>query len=214
MSPVFDKSRLIDLAVGRPWLTLVTSVAVIAAIAAGIVHLVTVDVGIRNHFNQNDPHLIELEKFEDTYAVSDSVLVVVAPPHDTIFSLESLVAIEQLTEALWQAPYVTRVDSITNHSHSEGTEDDLIVEQLVEDSALLDDAKIDRIQTIALSSPEIAGRFVSRDGRFAGLIVSLVLPDNIREKQRFEVVDALHEIIDEHVLPIRTWSTTAMANCF
>ncbi len=186
-----------DLVVERYFWTTAVAFMAIAVLAAGLLHLVTVQVGVRNHFNENDPLLLKLEEFEETYAVSDSVLVIVAPPNNTIFTREALVAIEQLTEALWQTPYSVRVDSITNYIHTKGTEDSLIVEQLVDDVALLDKTKIDHIQQIALTAQETAGRFVSRDGRLAGLIVSLSIPDEGRKEKKVEVVDAAYDLVNE-----------------
>ena len=186
-----------DLVVGRYLWTTAVMFLVIAVLAAGARQLITVNVSIRNHFNENDPYLVELERFEETYAVSDSVLVIVAPPNDTVFTREAFVAIDQLTEALWRAPNSVRVDSITNYLHTEGTADGLIVAQLVDDAALLDEARIDRIREIALTSQETAGRFVSRDGRLAGLIVSLEIPELDRAQTRIEVVDALYGIVNE-----------------
>ena len=185
-----------DLVVGRPWRTIAAAFVMLAILAAGAQYLITVQVGVRNHFNENDPLLIKLEKFEETYAVSDSVLVVVAPPNGTVFARDALVTVEQLTEALWQTPYSVRVDSISNYLHTEGTADSLIVERLGHDAALLDEAEIDRIRQIALTSREIVGRFISRDGRLAGLIVSLAIPDEDRKQKKIEVVHALRDLVD------------------
>ncbi len=190
------KSDFFDWVVGRPAWTIAISFMAIAILTAGVQQLITVGVDLRNHFNDDDPHLIELDNFEDLYALSDGVLVVVAPPNDTVFTREALVAVEDLTEALWQTPYSTRVDSITNYSHTEGQEDTLIVEPLVDDATFLDDGKIERIRFIALTTQETVGRFVSRDGRLAGLTVSLVLPDKGREQAKNEVVDALHDLVN------------------
>ena len=154
-------------------------------------------MGIRNHFNENDPRLVELEQFEDTYAVSDSVLVVVAPSGGTVFTRDAMLAVETLTEALWHTPYATRVTSITNYSHTEGNEDGLIVEPLIDDAVSLDEAEADRVRAIALAGQETAGRLVSRDGRLAALIVSLALPDEDREQKKVEVVDALYALVNE-----------------
>ncbi len=190
------KISFFDLVVDRYFWTMAASFVVIAVLAAGAQHLVTVKVGIRNHFSENDPLLVQLEQFEETYTVSDSVLVIVAPPDDTVFTREALIAIDQLTEVLWRTPYAVRVDSITNYLHTEGADDSLIVGQLVDDAALLDEAEIDRIREIALTAQETAGRLVSRDGRLAGLIVSLALPDEGREQTRIEVVDDLYGFVN------------------
>lgn len=177
--------------------TIVLTLIAVAVLTAGVHRLNVVEVSVRNHFNENDPYLVELEKFEATYAVSASVLVVVAPQNDTIFTREAFVAIENLTETLWRTPTAVRVDSLTNYLHSEGTEEGLIVEQLVNNASLLDSSRIEQVREIALTTQEIAGRFVSRDGRLAGLIVSFVIPENNRVETSKKVVDDLNARVNE-----------------
>ena len=79
-----------------------------------------------------------------------------APEQGAVFTRETLGVIEKLTEEAWQAPYSSRVDSLTNYSHSEALGDDLIVGPLVEDAASLTDADLGRIEDIANSSIELA----------------------------------------------------------
>jgi len=179
---------------GRRWLTILLSLIVMIALATGAMFIVNVDVDVRNHFSKQDPHIVALEQLEDTYALSDAALVTVAPRNGTVFTREALVAIEDLTERLWHTPYVTRVDSIANYSHSEGREDELIVERLIDNAGSLGDSDIQRIGKIALESEEVAGRLVSRDGQVAGLVVSVALPEN-RQPARVEIVDFLNETL-------------------
>ena len=185
----------ISMIVTRRWLTILLSLLFMLALAAGATRLIVVDVDFRNHFGESDPHLIALEQLEETYALSDAVLVAVAPDNGTIFTQETLVAIEELTEQLWRTPYATRVDSISNYTHSEGFEDELVVEQLIDEASSLSDTDIQRIMDIALGTEEVAGRFVSRDGRVAGLVVSIILPDDNRELAKREVTDYLYETV-------------------
>ncbi|MCY4397509.1 MAG: MMPL family transporter [Rhodospirillaceae bacterium] len=184
----------IALVMGRRWLTILLSLIVMIALATGAMFIVNVDVDVRNHFSKQDPHIVALEQLEDTYALSDAALVTVAPRNGTVFTREALVAIEDLTERLWHTPYVTRVDSIANYSHSEGREDELIVERLIDNAGSLGDSDIQRIGKIALESEEVAGRLVSRDGQVAGLVVSVALPEN-RQPARVEIVDFLNETL-------------------
>ena len=142
---------------GRRWLTILLSLLVMLVLAAGARYLVEVDVDVRNHFGNDDPHIIALEQLEDTYSLSDAALVAVAPKNGTIFTRETLVAIEELTEQLWRTPYVTRVDSITNYSHSEGFEDELVVDPLIDDAGSLSDEAIERIRSIALEPRKLPG---------------------------------------------------------
>ncbi|MDE0158899.1 MAG: MMPL family transporter [Candidatus Dadabacteria bacterium] len=185
----------ISMIVTRRWLTILLSLLVMLALAAGATRLVVVDVDFRNHFGKSDPHLIALEQLEETYALSDVALVAVAPHNGTVFTKDALVAIEELTEQLWRTPYATRVDSISNYTHSKGLEDELVVEPLIEEAGSLSDTDIERIKDVALGTQEVAGRFISRDGKVAGLVVSIVLPDDNRELTKREVTDYLYETV-------------------
>ena len=186
----------ISFILNRPWTTILSSLIILVALASGLQHLVNVDVDFRNHFDSNDPHIIALEQLEKTYALTDAVLIAVASRSGTIFTRQSLTAIEELTKQLWQTPYVTRVDSITNYLHSKGLEDELIVKPLIDNAASLGDGDLKEIEDIALNTGEIAGRLVSRDGRVAALAVSVVLPED-RERAKEEVVDFLYDTIAE-----------------
>ena len=189
--------KCIALVMGRRWLTALLSVLFIGALAAGAGRIVEVDVDVRNHFGKEDPYIVALDRLEDTYALSDAALVAVAPKKGTVFTRETLVAIEELTDRLWQTPYVTRVDSIANYSHSEGLEDELVVGPLIDDAASLSDEDLEGVGKIALSTQEVAGRFVSRDGRIAGLVVSVALPEDRQRRQlsKLEVTDFLYGTI-------------------
>ena len=188
-------SRFFDFVVHRSFLTLLVVLLCFLAIAAGLQYFATAGIGIRTQFNADDPHLVRLEQFEETYAVSDSALIVVQPPGDSIFTREALMVIEQLTDVLWQTPYAVRVDSLTNYQHIEGTQESLIVESLVDDARSLDEVLIDRVESIARTSSNTAGRLVSRDGRLAGLIVTLALPTENQEEAKAEIVASLYALV-------------------
>jgi len=189
-------SRFFELVVHRCVYAILAVLLCLAVIAAGLQHFSTAGVGIRTQFQEDDPHLVRLDEFEATYAVSDSTLVVLEPPGDSIFTRDALAAVEQLTDALWQTPYVVRVDSLTNYLHIQGTEEGLIVEPLVDDATSFDDAMIDEVRSIALTTWNTAGRLVSRDGRLAGLIVSLAVPEEGREQAEAEIVETLYGVLD------------------
>ena len=54
------------------------------------------------------------------------------------------------------------------------------------------DEDLSRIRSIALESEEVAGRLVSLDGRVAGLVASVALPES-RELAKVEVTDFLFD---------------------
>ena len=110
-------------------------------------------------FRVDNPQLRAFQALENTYSATDRALIAVTPREGSVFSGEVLGAIVELTEAAWSSPYSSRVDSLTNYTHSEALgEDDLVVAPLVEDASSLSDADLARIEGIALDSVELVGR--------------------------------------------------------
>ena len=94
------------------------------------------------------------------------------------------------------APHSSRVDSLTNYSHSEARGDDLVVEPLVDDAPSLSDADVARVKKIGLNAVDIAGRLVSHDGRVGGLVINFVLPEN-SDVAVVEITDYLNAVLDK-----------------
>ncbi len=188
-------SAFIGLILKRRWLAIAASVVVLIVLASGARFLKTVDVDFRNHFVENDPRLVALEKLEETYALTDSILVTASPRSGSIFTRAVLIGIEDLTETLWRTPYAIRVDSISNFSHTRGVDDDLIVQPLVDNADALSESEIEQIEQTALNEKEILGRLISVDGRVAGLTVTFALPDEDRQQAKVTVVNSLNESV-------------------
>ncbi len=159
------------------WLVLLASVAVMLALTAGLQFL-HISNDWRDMLDEDNPQLVAYDALEDTYTATNAAVIAVAPKGGAVFTREALVAIEELTEAAWEVPWSSRVDSLVNYNHSEAVEDDLNVERLVDEAASLSDEDLARIKKIALGEPSVAGRLVSRDGRVAGLVISFTLPEH------------------------------------
>ncbi|MDE0004184.1 MAG: MMPL family transporter [Rhodospirillaceae bacterium] len=187
--------RVFELILRRPWVTVALAAAVMAAMTAGV-RFITVTNDYRILFGENNPELAEYQALEDTYAESNRALIAVAPVQGSAFTRETLAAIEELTEAAWQAPYSSRVDSLTNYSHSEAFGDDLTVGPLVDGAEFLSDEELAEVETIALNSVETAGRLVSRDGRVGGVVINFFLPDPM-DAAVVEITDYLNAMLDE-----------------
>ena len=179
----------------RRWLVAVLALLLMLVMTAGA-RFVAVTNDYRVMFGEDNPQLAAFDSLENTYSASDTALIAIAPREGSVFTRETLGTIEELTEAAWRAPYSSRVDSLTNYSHSEALGDDLIVEPLVEDAQSLSDANLARIERIALNAIEIAGRMVSRDGRVGGLAINFVLPENL-DAAVVEITDYLNALLDE-----------------
>ena len=184
-----------DIVLRRRWLVVAVAAAFMLVMTGGVPR-----IGVTNDhrilFDEGNPQLAALDALEATFSESKTALIAIAPGEGSVFTRETLGAMEELTDAAWRVPYSTRVDSLTNYNHSEGLEDDLVVEPLVHDAPALGDADLERIEDIALNAAEIAGRLVSRDGRVAGLAINFALPD-AADAAVVEITDHLDTLLDD-----------------
>ena len=127
--------RYVDFVLRRRWLLVGAALLVMIAAAAGIPGI-TYSGSYRVLFGKDNPHLLAFDKLQDTYSASRSALIAIAPREGTVFTRDTLKAIEELTEAAWQTPHSVRVNSLTNYYHSEAVGDDLAIAPLVEGQRL------------------------------------------------------------------------------
>ena len=185
--------RYIAAILRRRWLVVALATLVMLAMTAGV-RFITVTNDYRVLFSEDNPQLAAFDALENTYSVSNAALIAIAPRDGSVFTREALGAIEELTEAAWRAPYSSRVNSLTNYTHSEAFEDDLVVAPLVEDASALSDTDVVRIEKLALDAAEIAGRLVAHDGRTAGVAINFILPEN-PDQAVIEITDYLHSLL-------------------
>lgn len=190
-----DLDRYIASILRHRWLVVALTTLLMLVMTAGA-RFIGVTNDYRSLFDEDNPQLAALDALENTYSVSHTALIALAPREGSVFTRETLGAIEDLTEAAWRTPYSNRVDSLTNYSHSEAFGDDLVVAPLVDDSQSLSDNDLARIEKIALNAIDVAGRLVSRDGRVAGMAINFVLPEN-PDPAVVELTDYLNTLLDQ-----------------
>ena len=187
--------RYITLIFRHRWLVVALAMLAMLTMTTGA-RFIGVTNDYRSLFTEDNPQLAAFDALEDTYSASNSALIAVAPGAGSVFTREALGAIEELTEAAWRVPYSTRVDSLTNYSHSAALGDDLVVEPLVDDAQSLGGADLARIEEIALNAAELAGRLVSHDGHVGGLAINFALPEN-PDAAVVEITDYLVAILNK-----------------
>ena len=185
--------RYTDAILRYRWLVVALATLVMLAITAGA-RFITVTNDYRILFGEDNPQLLAFDALENTYSASNAALIAIAPRDGTVFNREVLGAVAELTEAAWRAPYSSRVNSLTNYTHSEALDDDLVVAPLVDDAQSLSDADVVRIEKIALDAIEIAGRLVAHDGRTAGVAINFVLPEN-HDQAVIDITDYLNAVL-------------------
>ena len=158
--------RYIAVVLTRRWLIVLVAGPIMLAMTAGVQYI-TITNDYRSLFEDDNPQLLAFDALENTYSASNLALIAVAPEQGSVFTREALGAIEELSEAAWGAPHSIRVDSLTNYSHSEAFEDDLIVEPLVVDAQDLSDDELAQVEAVALALPIWPGGWWRMTGKSA-----------------------------------------------
>jgi predicted RND superfamily exporter protein len=157
------------------WWIIVATVVMVALFGSGL-RFLSFNMDNRIFFSEDNPQLQALETLENTYVKNYNVLFILESKGGDVFERQALTAVEELTEASWQIPYSSRVDSITNYQHTRVDEDDLIVESLVENAGALSDEALHQIKDIALTRPMLVDRLVSPSGHVTGVNINILLP--------------------------------------
>jgi predicted RND superfamily exporter protein len=168
------------------WLVLMTMVALALGIGSGARHLEFAS-NFRVFFSQENPELQAFEELQATYTKNDNFLFVIEPASGDAFDTDTLAAVESLTLEAWQIPFAIRVDSISNFQHTEGIDDDLIVEDLVTNATLLSGQDQQRVRDIALAEPLLNKQLITTNGSVTAVNVVLQYP----EKNLNEVPEAV-----------------------
>lgn len=163
----------------RPFLVIFLSLLVGFTALFGAQHLRFTN-DYRYFFSNENPYLTAFEELERTYSSPDTIVYVYQPKDGSAAtSPDALNLAWELTDAGWQIPYSTRVDSITNFQNTRAIgEDDLEVRALLEDPADISPDKIAYIEDTVLNEPLLAGRLMSHDKRTAAVMVSLRPPSD------------------------------------
>ena len=177
------------------WWVIVATIVMVAAASSGM-RFLSFNMDNRVFFSKDNPQLTALETLENTYVKNYNVFFVLEPKGGDVFERQALAALEELSEASWQIPYSSRVDSITNYQHTRAEKDDLIVESLVEDANALSDEALQQIKGIALSRPTLVDRLVSPSGHVAGVNVNILLPSESQQDVP-KVADFARQLADD-----------------
>ncbi len=157
------------------YLVVLAAIGVVFAAGAGAPRL-SMSNDYRMFFGEDNPQLLEFEHMQNTFNKNDNIMFVVTPKNGKVFSIETLKAVQAITEASWQIPFSTRVDSLTNYQHTYAEEDDLIVDDLVVDPDELNENDLAHIQSIAINEPMLLHRLISPDSKYTGINVNIQLP--------------------------------------
>ena len=158
------------------WPIIIATILMVLSAASGA-RLLEFSSNYRVYFSADNPQLNAFESMQDTYVKNDNVMIGIVPKDGNAFSRETLAFVEEVTKAAWQIPFSTRVESITNFQHTWANEDELVVEDLFQNSASLSDAEIKEREAIALAEPLLRNRLITDAKDITAVNVTINLPE-------------------------------------
>ena len=164
-----------SLPVERPWLVIFTSLLLVAGIGY-FLQFVQPSVNFKDMLGENYPGLTDYDYLQTQYIPDDNLLVLIEAKSGDAFEADILSGVYELTAALWKTPFSARVDSVTNFQFSEANGDDLVVDSLVPDPALLTEERLAKVKHIALNDPIALHGVVNPEGNVLAINVTFNFP--------------------------------------
>ena len=169
------KNRFFEFINKHPIWVIVMSITFAVVAASGASNLVFKS-DYRVFFGEDNPELNAFESMQNIYNKIDNVAFVVAPKDNNVFTPKHLESLKKLTKESWQVPHSTRVDSLTNFQYTYAEDDDMIVENLVQNTKSLTDVDLAKIKEIALNEPLLIDKIISPAGHVSIVNVTVQLP--------------------------------------
>ena len=195
-------------------LGLITAVSLLAAVGTQFLYF---DNDYRVFFGKENPQLKAFEKIQQTYTKIDNVNFAVDPVSGKANAPEVLAAVEELTDIAWQLPFSIRVDSLSNHQHTEVEGDDLIVRDLYTDAMSMnanEQALVDRVST---TEPALAGKIHDKQHRATSVNATIQMPGKSADEVAIVAAAAREmaaEIEAKHNVKIRLGGVIFLNNAF
>jgi predicted RND superfamily exporter protein len=147
------------------------------------------------YFTEDNADFQTLQQMESRYAPDTSLIFVFSPNEGDIFTIESLSAIEEITEIAWTLPYVSRVDSISNFQHTEVAGDTLSTDHLYTHADTLSKDDIEKIKRIALNEKALLRQTLSESGQVAAIIATVRIDE--AQTKALEIMPLANKTADE-----------------
>lgn len=187
---------LIVCCLAQRWAVIALTLISVGILASGIKQL-EVRTNYDVYFDGENARLASQNALEDRYGELDNVLIAIASKDGNIFDQEDLIVIQNLTQAMWLLPYMTRVDSLTNYQYVYGLNDELVVEDLFGDLSQLSSDQLAKRKSYALSEPSITNIYVNHKGDVGGVIGSMILPAN-QASAPLQANQAVEQLVNEY----------------
>ena len=182
---------------GHPWLVIFLLTAMVAAAASGAGKLYFRG-DYKIFFEDGYGPLNDFQEMQHVFNKRDNIAVLIVPESGDVMTADMLELVKEYTEAAWQTPFSSRVDSISNFQHTWSEEDDMMVDNLVPDGVELTPEVRERIRGLAVNEPALRNSLISPDSRVTLININTQMPDNHDNTANvIEVSEFVHGLSDQ-----------------
>ncbi|HOO47360.1 MAG TPA: efflux RND transporter permease subunit, partial [Deltaproteobacteria bacterium] len=140
-------------------------------------------------FAEDDPVSVDYHNYRDTF--EGGRYMIVAVRSEKLFSYEVLKYIRNITEELENLDMAKRVHSLANANRVTGTEEGIVIEELLNDLGNADPADI---RDYALNDEIFRDYLVSADGTLSALVIVF---DDLKPKQIVALIEEIEAILEK-----------------
>lgn len=159
------KKAVIDFVLGKPVLSIILSLILVVGLVPNALKLKP-DFSYRIWFMDDDPLLKKFDTFERQFGNDENIAILIHSPNG-IFDESSVRVVQQVTEKMWLAPDVIRVDSLSNYSYTMAEGDEMFVDPFLPEEDELTQEYLSNKKRIALSDEVMPRYLISPDGTTA-----------------------------------------------
>jgi predicted RND superfamily exporter protein len=149
------------------------------------------------YFSKDNPRFQFNEKLEERYGKIHQVTLGLEFK-DSIYRLDNLKILNDITREGWELPYIKRVESLANYAYSYSEGDELYVEELLENIDHFNAADLKRLEEIATSDDAIVHRLVSIKAPIALVRFHAAFPYINRVSEEHELTAAAQALVDRY----------------
>ena len=191
------KEAWLDLVLKKPWTTLLIGLLFVVGSGFGAKNLYFRG-DYRVYFKDDNPQKVAFDNMQNVFTKTENADIIISPKSGDVFNQETLRLISEMTIDAWQIPLSSRVDSVSNFQHTWSEYDDMIVEDLILEPELIDDALVERVRSIALEEPNLVSRLISKSGDVSVISITVNLPEGDQTEAVTEISAAVNAMVDEY----------------
>ena len=161
-------ARIARFVVRRPWWVIAGSLLAVVALASQLPS-VRFDTSTEGFLHDDDPALIAYNAFRDQFGRDDLIVLALQPVR--VFEMGFLTTLRELHQRLEaEVPHLDEVTSLINARATRGSEDELLVEDLLEEWPA-GPQDLPPLEAWVMSNPSYRNLLISENGRFTTVVI-------------------------------------------